>query len=76
MESHHYEHTLYECEREHILEIVARCEGNRTHAAKILDISIRGLRDKLRCYAQQGFPVPAARGSDRMPDDRAGIVSG
>ena len=32
--------------------------GNRTHAATILGISIRALRNKLRDYAAQGVAVP------------------
>ena len=32
--------------------------GNRTHAATILGISIRALRNKLRDYAQSGVAVP------------------
>ena len=33
--------------------------GNRTHAAKILGISIRTLRNKLNAYVQEGVAVPA-----------------
>jgi DNA-binding protein Fis len=32
--------------------------GNRTHAATILGISIRALRNKLRDYAHAGIAVP------------------
>jgi hypothetical protein len=32
--------------------------GNRTHAAKLLGISIRGLRIKLRGYERAGVQVP------------------
>ena len=44
----------YEVERELILATLAATHGNRTHAAAILDISIRTLRNKLHEYAEQG----------------------
>lgn len=46
-------------EQELILETLNHCLGNRTHAAIILGISIRALRNKLREYAAQGAAVPA-----------------
>ena len=49
-------------ERELILETLGHTLGNRTHAATILGISIRALRNKLRDYAQSGVPVPAPPG--------------
>lgn len=42
-----------------ILETLQHCLGNRTHAATILGISIRALRNKLREYAARGADVPA-----------------
>jgi two-component system response regulator FlrC len=45
-------------ERDLIIETVGRTLGNRTHAATILGISIRALRNKLKDYAAQGMPVP------------------
>ena len=45
-------------ERDLILETLTHTLGNRTHAATILGISIRALRNKLRDYASQGIPVP------------------
>ncbi len=39
--------TLAEMEKRHILAAMNRCGGNRTHAAKLLDMSIRTLRNKL-----------------------------
>lgn len=47
-----------EVERDLILETLSHTLGNRTHAATILGISIRALRNKLRDYAAQGIPVP------------------
>ncbi len=34
------------------------CLGNRTHAANILGISIRTLRNKLKAYSGDGVAVP------------------
>jgi len=49
---------MEEVERDLILETLGRTLGNRTHAATILGISIRALRNKLRDYAAQGLAVP------------------
>ncbi len=50
--------TMDEVERELIIETLGHTLGNRTHAATILGISIRALRNKLRDYAQAGVAVP------------------
>ena len=42
--------TLGELEKQHIIAALDRCKGNRTHAAKLLDVSIRTLRNKLHEY--------------------------
>jgi DNA-binding NtrC family response regulator len=42
--------TLADLEKQFIISAVERCKGNRTHAAKLLDISIRTLRNKLKEY--------------------------
>ncbi|HTB83534.1 MAG TPA: sigma-54 dependent transcriptional regulator [Candidatus Sulfotelmatobacter sp.] len=42
--------SLAELERRHILAVIANCKGNRTQAAKLLDMSIRTLRNKLHEY--------------------------
>lgn len=47
-----------EVERDLIIETLGHTLGNRTHAATILGISIRALRNKLRDYAAQGVMVP------------------
>ena len=49
--------TMDEVERDLILETLGHTLGNRTHAATILGISIRALRNKLRDYAQSGLAV-------------------
>jgi two-component system response regulator RegA len=50
--------TLEELERDHILAILERHEGNRTAAAAALGISRRTLYYKLEEYQRQGFRVP------------------
>jgi two-component system response regulator FlrC len=50
--------TVDEVERDLILETLEHTFGNRTHAAVMLGISIRALRNKLRDYAAQGLAVP------------------
>lgn len=45
-------------ERALIIETLGHTSGNRTHAATILGISIRALRNKLKLYAQEGLLVP------------------
>ncbi len=48
---------MEEVEQALILETLSSTAGNRTHAATILGISIRALRNKLRDYASQGVSV-------------------
>ena len=57
--------TVAEVERELILDTLEHTLGNRTHAANILGISIRTLRNKLRSYMDEGIQVPAPSASDR-----------
>jgi transcriptional regulator with GAF, ATPase, and Fis domain len=45
---------LDQIEKQHILSTLETTEGNRTHAAKILGISIRTLRNKLAIYREDG----------------------
>jgi DNA-binding NtrC family response regulator len=49
--------TVAEVERDLILDTLDHCLGNRTHAANILGISIRTLRNKLNEYEAGGFEV-------------------
>jgi DNA-binding NtrC family response regulator len=50
--------TVSDVERDLILDTLDHCLGNRTHAAKILGISIRTLRNKLNQYSEEGVQVP------------------
>jgi DNA-binding NtrC family response regulator len=56
--------TVADVERDLILETLKHCLGNRTHAANILGISIRTLRNKLNEYSTAGVPIPAPNGGD------------
>jgi DNA-binding NtrC family response regulator len=58
--------TVADVERDLILETLKHCLGNRTHAANILGISIRTLRNKLNEYAGDGLPIPPANGGGEM----------
>jgi DNA-binding NtrC family response regulator len=49
---------IEDVERDLILTTLSHTNGNRTHAAVMLGISIRALRNKLRDYAQSGMLVP------------------
>ena len=66
MEPAHCGFTLADVEREHILDTLMCCDGNRTRAAKLLGISLRSLRIKLHDYEQSGCDVckPEAAGVD------------
>ena len=50
--------TVAEVEQNLILDTLDHCLGNRTHAANILGISIRTLRNKLKEYSEQGVHIP------------------
>jgi DNA-binding NtrC family response regulator len=50
--------TVADVERDLIIDTLKHTLGNRTHAAKILGISIRTLRNKLNAYVQDGVVVP------------------
>jgi two-component system, response regulator FlrC len=52
--------TLADVEREHILETLSACDGNRTRTARVLDISLRCLRMKLHRFGQPGAQDAAA----------------
>jgi two-component system, response regulator FlrC len=50
--------TVAQVEQDLILDTLDHCLGNRTHAARILGISIRTLRNKLNEYESAGVLVP------------------
>ena len=55
----HVGQTVAQMEKTLILDTLSHCLGNRTHAATILGISIRTLRNKLNEYADEGTSIPA-----------------
>lgn len=50
--------TVADVERDLILDTLDHTLGNRTHAANILGISIRTLRNKLNQYSDEGVHIP------------------
>jgi len=57
--------TVADVERDLIIQTLHHCLGNRTHAANILGISIRTLRNKLKQYSDSGVPVPLSADNER-----------
>jgi DNA-binding NtrC family response regulator len=51
--------TIEAIERELVLQTLARCHGNRTRAARVLGLSVRTMRNKIRQYATDGVDIPA-----------------
>ena len=51
--------TVAEVEQELIIDTLNHCLGNRTHAANILGISIRTLRNKLKLYTENNVSIPS-----------------
>ncbi|MCQ2965568.1 MAG: sigma-54 dependent transcriptional regulator [Alphaproteobacteria bacterium] len=58
--------TVADVEKDLIISTLKHTLGNRTHAAVMLGISIRTLRNKLRQYMDEGTEVPPA------PNDQGG----
>jgi len=59
--------TVADVEKDLIIDTLKHCLGNRTHAANILGISIRTLRNKLNIYMSDGVTVPSP-GIPPMPN--------
>jgi DNA-binding NtrC family response regulator len=57
--------TVAAVEQDLIIDTLYHCLGNRTHAANILGISIRTLRNKLKQYSDEGVRVPMPGEADR-----------
>jgi two-component system, response regulator FlrC len=57
--------TVADVERQLIINTLEHCLGNRTHAATILGISIRTLRNKLKAYSEAGLQVPPPGEAER-----------
>ena len=55
--------TVAAVEQQLIIDTLSHCLGNRTHAANILGISIRTLRNKLKEYGDSGVMVPPPQGA-------------
>jgi len=62
-------HSIAAVERELICETLVRRGGNRTHAATILGISIRALRNKIHAYRIRGREMPEPNGLFRPAPD-------
>lgn len=58
--------TVADVEKDLILNTLEHCLGNRTHAANILGISIRTLRNKLKLYSGEGTSVPQPNAPQRV----------
>jgi DNA-binding NtrC family response regulator len=63
--------TLAKVEQEHILQTLKIARGNRTHAANILGISLRTLRNKIRQYRDQGVFIAPNRAGRVSNKERA-----
>ncbi len=66
---------MEDAERELILQTLSHTLGNRTHAATILGISIRALRNKLRDYASAGVAVPPPQAQMQQDGARQGGIA-
>lgn len=59
----------------HILDVLERLHGSRTHAARALEVSLRTLRNKLAAYRDLGMTIPSnaqwgPRKADPLKDER------
>ena len=56
--------TVEEVERALVVQTLARCDGNRTHAARVLGLSVRTQQDQTLC--SRGRRGPCAPGRARI----------
>ena len=64
-------YTVREMEKELIFRTLKDVNDNRTHAAELLGISIRTLRNKLREYKEEGSAISAKGAGERVGTDIA-----
>jgi regulatory Fis family protein len=57
-------YTLATVEAQFIVQTLRHFQGNRTHSANALGISVRSLRDRIRVYREQGENVPGPQTSN------------
>jgi DNA-binding NtrC family response regulator len=57
--------SLAELEKRHIFAAMEKTDGNRTHAARLLGISVRTLRNKLNEY---GVPAKYSEAAEEQPE--------
>jgi two-component system response regulator FlrC len=60
-----------EMERDLIMGTLSHVNQNRTHAAELLGISIRTLRNKLKEYRESGAATAASRNASRAIPERS-----
>jgi len=59
--------TVADVERGLIIDTLQHCLGNRTHAANILGISFRTLRNEVKLCSQDGVAIPMPGEAERSP---------
>ena len=67
--------SLAELEKQHIFAALERTKQNRTHAAKLLGISIRTLRNKLNEYGMSTAEKAEAETENSVVESGAGATS-
>jgi two-component system, response regulator FlrC len=67
--------TISEVEKKLVLETLDNCLGNRTHAAHILGISIRTLRNKLKQYGIEQLEEDGDGDGDEFQSEQEKVVT-
>ncbi len=65
--------TLRELEHQYIVQTLASVGGNRSRAARVLGISLRGLQYKLKAYRQEGREPLASFGGASRADEESRV---